>query len=363
MNRSFRTPTKGPRHLALTMAAVIGVAVASVGCTDLGQAGVLSARKSFRVPVEGIEVVPPAANLPGLVGDDELAAAVALVASPEELAALEASGTSLYDLETVSAYVPEEELRPGIEAAVILGLQRQIQEDADASIGDDGTIVFETDFAAWEAWELDFVDPDTSIEHALFTYPIVYRITVEAESLAELLGAGDEGGEGGSGGDAPDQVEDLADSDLVRRLFVRELGLRTLASDEVTPEDGWGSDEEEDAAHTALRDETRLDGCTDDQVPLDKNLYARLVVQSLDDPFLFATLGELSLTGEPGVCGILIDTDDGKNIKPFFDGGIRLTAELRMAMGGSSFHLGGYVWAGVEARVALPGSVEELGEL
>jgi hypothetical protein len=358
-------PTMSLRRSRLLLGRLPGVwlplFLTVAGCTDLGQAGVLSARKSFRVPLEGVEVNAPLASLAGLVSEEELEAVIAANATPEQRAAWEASGASPYDLGQAAFVVPEDELQEDVEDLLIAELQARIEDEANAAVDGDAIVTFETDFAAWEPWELDLDQPDASIESALFTYPVVYRVTLEADSLDELLSGGQDEGDDAEPGQ--NELQDLSESELVRALYVRELGLRTLASDEVEPEAGWPDEAAEDAAMGALRDPQALEGCQGDQVPLDQTLTARLVVQSLEDPFLFATLGEVALDGGSEVCGVRVDTDEDANLKPFFQSGIRLTAELRMAMGDLDFHLGGYLVAGVEARASLPGSLDDIGDL
>lgn len=342
-------------NLALPLLLALGAA----GCADLGQVAVVEARKSFRVPVEGVEVEVPTAGLEALVAEQEIADL--LVAAGATQAELDALGVSLYELGSVGAVIPLSPILDDLEALVVARMQAELDDGAREALDGD-TMRFESDFSAWDAWELDFADPDRSIAEALAHYPVVLRLVIEAESLSALVGDGaaDDGG-----GDAQDQVselEELTDLGILRGLFLQEVGLRTLAPDEIEPEGGW-SDEERQAAEAALRDPARVDDCGGARPTLDPTLGARVTVQSLADPFVFATVGEVALDGADEVCGVTLEGQADANLQPYFDGGLRLVIAVEGALGVEDFWLGGYLRTGVVARLELPGSVTDLSNL
>lgn len=316
----------------------------ATGCVDPWEVGVVGVRKVFRVPVDPVAVEPPDATLEALVGEDGMVAILRTAGMPEPVVgAIAAQGLSFLDLAAVNAVAPLDDHRAAIEAALIGAMQEQVDTRARESAAHSELVTaIETDWSAWEAWDLDIERPNASISRALREVPVAFRIVVEAQSVADLVGS---------------DLDELTDLDALKAVFVREVGLRTLHPEEVEPDDGWPNVPTADAAKSALTDPGRVDHCIDGQPTIDQTVGARIDVVSFDDPETHGTLAELSTIDSRSECGVLVMTDDQMNLKPYFEGGFRMTMELSLAVGTSAYDLGGYILSGVEGRLRIPSTL------
>lgn len=335
------------------------LAVAAGGCADLGQVAVVEARKSFRIPVHGVEVDVPDTGLDALVEAQEIADLLLAAGVPQTQ--LDALGVPLHELGAVDAVIPVAPILHDLEALILERVQGELDEAAREAL-DAEKMTFESDFSSWEDWRLDLADPDASIDDALTHYPVILRLVIEAESLSELVGGEADAGAAADAQEAVSELEELTELGVLRGLFLSEVGLRTLAADEVQPDAGW-SDDERRAVEDALRDPARVATCDGDRARLDPTLGARVTVQSIEDPFVFATVGEVALEGDEDVCGVSLDGQDDANLEPYFEGGLRLVIAVEGALGVDDFWLGGYLKPAVVARLTLPGSVVDLSDL
>lgn len=336
---------------ARVWAAALGALVCAAGCADLGQVAVVEARKSIRVPIEGVEVDVPEPRLDALVDDGDVARLLGDMGfDAEDVRA--AVGGSLLDLARVQAVVPIAEALSGV---VLDRLREEIEEGA-ADVLDSDTMHLEVDLAAWDGFTLDPADPDASIARALERRPVALRLVIEAESLEALV----TGEAGVDVSDELDRARELADLDVLRGLHLREVGLRALGADEIEPEDGW-SDAQRARVEAALADEARLARCDPERPMLDGAVAAEITVQSLRDPFAYATLAEVAQGDAKSLCALRIGGEALQtDLVPYLDGGLRIVVSLRATLGVRDHWLGGYLDAGVEGRFRLPGSLTDL---
>lgn len=319
----------------------------TTSCMDPWEAGVVGVRKAFRVPVDPIAVVPPEPDLDRLIGEDGMKLILRTAGMSEpEIAIIESSGASLLDLEAVNSIVPLAAYTADIEASVVGAMEAQLEAHAaDSLVSSDLVTAFDTDWSAWDDWELDLADPEGCIELALRERPVSYRIEIEAASLDELLGA-----EAGSFGDL----------DLLRSVTLREVGLRTLLPEEIPSNPTPPGVELAAGAPKQLTDPGRIDHCVEGQPIIQQTLAARIMVASLVDPDHGGLLAEVDEVDSRSECGFLLQSDDRVNLKPYFAEGFRMTIEITLAPGSTAFDLGGYVMPVVEGRFRVPTTLLEL---
>lgn len=315
-------------------------------CIEPLEAGVVGVRKVFRVPVDPIAIVPPEPNLDRLVGEPgmELILRTAGMTEPQ-IALVQASGASLLDLEAVNTIVPLDAHLDDVEASLVGALESELEARAAESLeGSELVTAFDTDWGAWDDWQLDLEDPNGCIETALRERPVSYRIEIEASSLDELIGS-----EAGA----------LGDLELLESVTLREVGLRTLLPEEVPPPEPPGV-ELAAGAMKQLTDPGRIDHCVEGQPIIEQALAARITVASIADPDHGGLLAEVDEVDSRSECGFLLQSDDRVNLKPYFFEGFRLTVEITLAPGSTAFDLGGYVMPAVEGRFRIPSTLLEL---
>jgi len=314
------------------------------GCVDPWQVGFMGVRKVFRVPVDAVSVAPPTADAEALLGSEGLSLVLRSAGMPEaDIALIEASGASLSNLSEIDALVPLGDYVEDIEWALIGAMQTAVDDHARASLnGGDLVTSFESDWTAWEEWELDLSDPNGSIEAGLDQIPVAYRIIIEAQSVDELVGS---------------EIDGLTDVEVLEAVFLREVGIRTLRPEEVQPDDGWPQIALANTAHKQLTDPSRVDHCAEGQPVLHRAIGASIDVRSLVDADRAAELARTEEVQSRSDCGVLVRSDDTVNLEPYFQGGFVMTVELSMTPGTTTYDLGGYIMPGVEGRFRIPGSI------
>ena len=239
----------------------------TTACIDPWEAGVVGIRKSFRVPVEPIAVVPPDSNLDRLVGEAGMEIILRTAGMTDrEIAQIEASGASLLNLQAVHAVVPLDAYVDDVEASIVGALESELEtRAAESLVGSSLVTGFDTDWSAWDDWQLDLADPDGCIETALRERPVSHRIEIEARSLEELIG--------------PDAGA-LGDLELLESVILREVGLRTLLPEEVPPQSPPPGVELAAGAEKQLTDRGRVDRCVEGQPIIEQTLAARITSSS-----------------------------------------------------------------------------------
>lgn len=315
----------------------------TVACIEPWEAGVVGIEKTFRVGVDGVSVVPPEPSLSGLLGEDGMAAILQDAGmSAAEVDRVRSYGVSFLDLADVDGVSPIAGYTDRVEASIVDTMESSLEEHARASIANhDVVTAFDSDWSAWRDWELDLEDPDRSIVEGLRHIPVTYRLEIEAESLADLVGA---------------DLGDLTDSEMLERVFLQEVGLRTLLPEEVEPDDGWPDVDVASAALEQMTDPETFDGCAEGQVAIDQTVGAHIRIVSMEDPEHHGVLADVDALESHSDCSVMLESDPSFNLEPFVNGPFRIEVELTLTPGTNAYDLGGYILPGVEGRFKVPGS-------
>jgi len=322
-------------------------ATSVVGCIEPWEAGVIGVEKHFRVPVDAISVEPPTPDLETLVGEDGMAVILETAGMPRsDIEEVQGRGVSLLELQAVHGIIPLDAYDEDIEVALISAMEDSLERSARESLeGHDVVTNFDSDWSAWDTWTLDRDDPNGSLARGLVEIPITYLIVIEAESLEDMLNLKD---------------SDLTNLDLIERVFLSEVGLRTLLPEEVEPDEGWPEFEVAQTADKQLSDPARYDECTEGQVPIDQTIGAHIEIVSLTNPDHRGVLADRESIDQGSDCSVILDADDSLNLEPFVHGPFEITVRLTLTPGENSYDLGGYMMTGVEGRMKVPSTLLDL---
>jgi hypothetical protein len=304
------------------------------------------------VLIEGVKLEPPATDVAALVPESRMESVLLDAGlTSQEIDDVRAAGIPLTDFAAIEART-DIDLQPFIDdirTELIAALQADVESALETELqGNASLTAIETDWSAWDGWAFDLSQPSRSIEVALDDLPVRYRLVIASDSLGELLQVDDE-----------PTLRDVIESEALMSVGFREIALRSLLPDEIEPETGWPSDAERDRVAEQLRDPDPVFRCTPSQRIFGEDIEVEMVLRPAHAPEAAPLLRAVGSTvGE--TCGFRLDVDEGASLRSLVDRPFETTISLAVTPGSQAFHLGGYLIAVVEVRLAIPGSLSEL---